>query len=89
MRNKQVKIIDKNGRKCYDFVNNLGEGVETVKLKAIRLSNKMTQDDIAEALGVSRSTVAMWETGKALPRADKLIELAKLFNCTIDDLLKD
>lgn len=52
----------------------------------MRLSKKMTQDDVAMELCVSRTTVSMWENGSALPRADKLPQLAKIFGCTIDDL---
>ena len=48
----------------------------------------MTQMDVATALNIGRTTVAMWETGESMPRAEKLIQLAKLFNCTVDELLK-
>ena len=47
-----------------------------------------TQEQVANLLGVDRSTVAKWETGIALPRADTLIKLATLFDCTVDELLK-
>ena len=47
----------------------------------------MTQEGVSEALGVERSTVAKWETGNALPRAELLPEIAKLYGCTIDALL--
>lgn len=55
--------------------------------KSRRESIEMTQETLAKRMGVKRSTVAMWETGKSLPRADKLMELAKLFSCTVDELL--
>jgi transcriptional regulator with XRE-family HTH domain len=48
----------------------------------------LTQDELAERLKISRTTVTMWETGEAMPRADKLPELAKILGCTIDDLFK-
>ena len=57
--------------------------------KDIRLSLNLTQDDIAQKIGVKRSTVSMWETGESLPRADKLPELAKILCCTVDELLRD
>lgn len=57
--------------------------------KDIRLSLNLTQDDIAQKIGVKRSTVSMWETGESLPRADKLPELAKILGCTVDELLRD
>ena len=60
-----------------------------MNVKAIRESKKMTQAEVAKNLNVSRTTVTMWETGESRPRAEKLIQLAKLFNCTVDELLKD
>jgi len=60
-----------------------------VNLKQIRKSSGLTQEALAEALNVARSTVAMWEIGVSKPRADKLIALAKLLDCTVDDLLKE
>ena len=39
-------------------------------------------------LNVDRSTIAKWETGEAMPRADKLPEIAKILGCTIDDLFE-
>jgi Predicted transcriptional regulators len=56
--------------------------------KALRKESGFTQTDIAVELGIKTSTVSMWETGDSLPRADKLSKLAKLFGCTVDDLLK-
>ena len=43
---------------------------------------------VAISLNVGLSAVAAWETGQTLPRADKLIDIAKLLNCTIEELLK-
>ena len=57
-------------------------------IKQKRKSLNMTQNDLAKMLGVSRSTVAMWELGKIIPRPDKLIKLSELFHCTVDDLVK-
>lgn len=59
-----------------------------MSFKSIRLSKNMTQEDVAEKLNIARSTVAMWEKGEVRPRADTLLELAKLFDCTIEELLK-
>jgi putative HTH-type transcriptional regulator len=46
----------------------------------------LTQIELAKMLNVDRSTVAKWETGGALPTADKLPKIAKALNCKIDDL---
>lgn len=54
-----------------------------------RMLANLTQEDAARSLNVSRSTISMWETGESMPRADKLGALAKLYGCTVDDLLDD
>ena len=58
-------------------------------IQKLRAKNKLTQEKLSEMLNVDRSTIAKWETGEAMPRADKLPEIAKLLNCTIDDLFED
>lgn len=52
----------------------------------IRMSRTLSQNEVAKLLDVSRSTVAMWETGKAAPTADKLPKLAEVLKCSIEDL---
>ncbi|MCI9086890.1 MAG: helix-turn-helix transcriptional regulator [Clostridia bacterium] len=56
------------------------------KIKDKREAAGLTQNRLAETLGVDRSTIAKWETGEALPRADKFPLLAKILKCKIDDL---
>lgn len=56
------------------------------KIKTLRESKELRQGDLANILGVSRSTVAMWETGKSSPRGETLVKLANVLGCTIDDL---
>jgi len=58
-------------------------------LKKLRENARLSQAAVAEAMGIRQSTVAMWETGGNIPRTDKLPALAKLYGCTVDDLLKD
>jgi transcriptional regulator with XRE-family HTH domain len=48
-----------------------------------------TQRAVAEILGVKESAVSKWELGMAKPRADKLPILAKLYGCTIEELLAE
>lgn len=57
-----------------------------MNIETLRVSKNMTQEQLAEQLGIARSTVAMWESGEAMPRSDKLPELAKILNCSIDEL---
>jgi len=66
----------------------LTKGGETLNLKEKRESLNLTQQDIAEKLNISRTTVSMWETGDSNPRTDKLPQLAELLGCSIDDLFR-
>ena len=58
-------------------------------IKEKRESKDLTQDALGKLIGVNRSTRAMWETGEAMPRADKLPELARVLGCSIDELFKE
>ena len=57
------------------------------QLSTLRKCADMKQSDVAKELKINTSTVAKWETGASLPRADKLLILAKLYGCTVDQLL--
>lgn len=57
-------------------------------IKKYREAAGMSQQGLADEIGVKRSTVAMWETGQALPRPDKLVKMAQMFGCSIEDLMK-
>lgn len=59
-----------------------------MNIRTARESKNMTQSDLANALKLSRTTIAMWETGGSMPRADKLPDLARLLGCSIDDLFQ-
>ena len=49
----------------------------------------LLQRQVADALNVSLGTVAMWDTGRNKPRADMLPKIAKLYGCTVDELLRE
>ena len=51
-------------------------------------NGNITQEKLAERMGVSRQTVSKWETGEGIPELDKLLELSKIFSCSLDALLK-
>lgn len=57
-------------------------------LKKLRKNAKLTQEDVAERINVSRQTVAKWEAGDSLPDIDSCIMLSKLYNVTLDDLVR-
>lgn len=56
-------------------------------LKRIRKENNLSQEDLAELLGVSRQAVSKWESGIAYPEMDKILTICEKFNLNIDDLL--
>lgn len=58
-------------------------------LQAIRRVRKLSQEDVAEKLGISRQAVAKWESGTAFPDIENLIQLSELFCVTIDSLVKE
>ena len=55
-------------------------------LSILRENAGFTQENLAKMLGVDRSAIAKWETGEAMPRSDKLPDLAEALSCNIDDL---
>ena len=57
------------------------------KLYELRRASGMSQEELAEKLGVSRQAVSKWEGGGAQPELQKLIELSKLYNVSVDELL--
>lgn len=54
-----------------------------------RTRNKMTQEFVAESLGVSRQAVSKWENGSSDPSTSNLIALAKLFGISAEELVKE
>ena len=65
--------------------------VKTVKLNerliSLRKDKRMSQQDLAEALNVSRQAVSRWEVGIAIPSMDNLLALSKLFGVPTDELM--
>lgn len=57
------------------------------KIKTLRESNSMTQNDIAKKLGITRSSVNAWEMGISVPSTMYIVELANLFSVSADYLL--
>ena len=58
-----------------------------MKLRELRTSNGLTQNEIAVKLGVSGQTILNWENGIYEPKINQLIQLADLFNVTVDYLI--
>lgn len=59
------------------------------KLAKQRKDNNLSQEQLADRLGVSRQAVSKWESGSSYPDMDKMIKMCKILNCTLEDLLDD
>ena len=57
------------------------------KLQELRKSRSLTQEELAEALYVSRTAISKWESGRGYPSIDSLKEISRFFSVTIDDLI--
>ena len=58
------------------------------RLLALRKSNDLTQEQLAEKLEVSRQSISKWESGQATPELEKIVALSAVFNVSTDYLLK-
>lgn len=59
------------------------------KLPKLRKNNNLSQEQLADRLGVSRQAVSKWESGSSYPDMDKMIQMCGVLNCTLEDLLDD
>ena len=57
-------------------------------IRVLRKAANLTQQELADQVGVGRSTVAMWETGNNMPKSKMQITLAEVLHCSVEDLLK-
>ena len=83
------------------FIQNLNRSEEVRKekaevrrslgevLKEHRVRCKMTQEFVAETIGVSRQAVSKWENGTSDPSTSNLFALAKLYGISVEELLKE
>ena len=58
-------------------------------LKRIRKDNNLSQEQLAEKLGVSRQSVSKWESGLSYPEMDKVLQICQLFNLNINELINE
>jgi len=59
------------------------------KLQKLRKEKGLSQEELAEMLGVSRQSVSKWESGVTYPETEKLLIISEIFGVTLDSLLKD
>ena len=76
------------GNNSYNQVDYLRGDIMKIgsKLQKLRKQKGLSQEDLAEILGVTRQAVYKWEQDISLPETDKLVKLAKLFNISLDSL---
>ncbi|MDO9629798.1 MAG: helix-turn-helix transcriptional regulator [Acholeplasmataceae bacterium] len=59
------------------------------KIMDLRKSKRLSQEDLANKIGVTRQSISLWETNQSMPSTEKLLELAKCFDISIDNLISD
>ena len=65
----------------------MGNTVFAKRMKKLRQDKKMTMDELAKTLNVSKSRVNMWENNGSVPRKDTLLAISSFFNVSTDYLL--
>lgn len=58
------------------------------KIYELRKANNLSQEQLAEKIGVSRQSISKWESGESSPELERLVALSQVFNVTTDYLLK-
>lgn len=61
----------------------------TEKIQQLRKQKGMSQEQLAEKLGISRQSVSKWESGQSVPEPDKIVRISEIFDVSTDYLLKD
>ena len=57
------------------------------RIKQFRLKSKLTQQQLADLMDVTRQVVTRWESGTVDPSTENLISLAQIFDCSVDELI--
>lgn len=97
MRNRQLRgfkpwMVEKNSFFRYAFAITEREDTQMTigeKIQYMRKKAGLNQEQLAEAVGVSRQAVSKWETGEATPEVGKLLLLCRAFGVTADWLISD
>ena len=58
-------------------------------IQYLRKLNRLTQEQFAEKMNISRQTVSRWEADEVTPELDKLVELCSMFSCKLDELVRE
>ncbi len=81
-------FLDKNSRQRYFFAMEVRAMEFGDRIKTIRKQNKLTQEQFAEKLNVTRQAVSNWENNKNLPDIGMLIRISDVFGISLDELIK-
>lgn len=65
----------------------MGNQIFSKRIKELREKKRLSMEQLAKELGITKSRVNMWENNGTIPRGDVLIQLAQYFNVTTDYLL--
>lgn len=57
------------------------------KIRELRNKRKLTQEELANKIGITRTSIVFWEQGKSLPSSRYLTKLSKALRCKVTDLL--
>lgn len=81
-------VVDNYTQRVYNYFWKAGKYMTKFSetLKCLRLSHKITQEELAKVLGVSPSTIGMYEAGKRQPNFEMEEKIADYFNVTLDTL---
>ena len=58
-------------------------------IQYLRKLNKLTQEQFAEKMGITRQTVSRWESDEVTPELNKLVEMCAMFSCKLDELVRE
>ncbi len=58
-----------------------------IRIQQLRINNGLTQEQLAEHLGVSRQSISKWEMEQSLPELDKVVQMSKLFSVGTNEIL--
>lgn len=64
-----------------------GEHTMAITMKAARTNADLTQEQAAEALGITKGTLASYELGKTIPKIDMAKRIARLYGFSVDDII--
>lgn len=59
------------------------------KIQQLRKQGNLSQEQLADKLGISRQSISKWESEQSIPEIDKIVQLSEIFGVTTDYLLKD